>query len=360
MKTYLVLFLLFLTISVEACNCLDGEEIIFKYFFNKDGRNERIVTLKIKGKTEILGKNYRPLFWTFEHPKMDSLIGYMRMDSSCKKMYYFNISERREDLIYNLEANEYSEFRIRFQDGMRREFYMYYSVKQIEQNHGLTNIELQGPRLAREDTGNLKFIEGIGPNCLYFLEPNSINTIILGFNGILVSKIVDGKEIYSLDPSLLYRHSLRSFIVDTEIISHEEAYEYGDLADLEYDDILKSIKSSKDIYLILKYMDWDGKLELVSKLVDHPLCDKGAAMLAFWYNVPNMYIENGYRKSEWTDFGYIVNLKLYTRLYTNYYKNEENYFKPNNAKYADFEDIMKIPLEFKLPVRGVRYELEIN
>jgi len=355
MKIALVFLFLVVSTSTYSCDCLKGEVINLSYSFKKEISGFKIVNLKITGNEEMMDKKYRKVYWDFEQEKPDSLIGYMRMDSSCERMYYLDYHSRSEDLIYDMSNSDYLDFRIRFHDGMHREFYMYFRPKQIEALNGARIVELNGPNLSLQGAGNLKFIENIGPNCLFFLGPLDINTTILGLDGILVSKMVDGKEVYTISEFHLHRHRKRKLIVDIELITSVEMNKYISRLDHSDKEVLNSINSSKDIYLILENLNWNERDELASKLVDHPECDKGAAMLAFWYNVPNHFIEKGFKNPSYSRTGYELTQKLYNRFYINYYTKEENYFKPDHFKFEDYEDIIKIPLELKMPVRGVKY-----
>lgn len=354
---FIMVIAVFLTAmgTLNACECIDGEVIEWEYYFLED-LGAKTVILQLRDYTDVASIQYRKVYWTEDQRGLDSLVGYVRMDSLCEKMFYLCHKQRREELIYNIGMDVYPDFRIPFRDKVGREFYLYYGMHQRETIDNRRIVELKGPKLRAKASGNLKFIEGVGPNCLYFLSPNDIDCVNLGFNGVLVRKSTDGVISYEQNKRDFRAKGSYEYVYKTKYLTSKDRKRYEGMLDMSYDQIYNEISSYQDVFLLLDELNWEEHIEFIDRLIDHPLCDKGCAMKVFWGNVPNHYISDEYRKDGRRDKGFEINLKLYQRLYLNYYKVEENYFHPGVFKYSDLEDILKIPLELTLPVPGTVYE----
>ena len=85
--------------------------------------------------------------------------------------------------------------------------------------------------------------------------------------------------------------------------------------DDEFDEYLSSINSSECLHILASEINWDGATEEINYVLDHENCDKGTALLCYWYNQPGYW--SGKTKqtiNEYEAEGFELHVKLETRL----------------------------------------------
>ncbi len=348
MKNIIFIYFLFNYIFSFG-NCLDGNIIQFQ-FQNTREINSKGFTLEVKETESIIGIEYRKVYLINNEKEPSKLVGYIRADSSCSVWYFLNLNNRSETKIYDKNIKRFKLFKIYHKDSKNLEQIFYYQVHKIEEFNKRKVIELKPPIKNWNRKFSLKFIEDIGPNSCYFLNELKFSALNNGIPNILVRKSIDGRIVYENN-----KFKIDSITTNKELlITIEDGDYYRDLGYENYLTIEKKIKSAKDIYLTIKYMNWDGGIEMVNKLIDHPKCDKGTALLAFWYNCPDYYIDKEENKlSFWEKNGYKLHHKLFKRLTTNYYSNEVISFDPGNFYYNFFKEQIYLPEELRVPTKGI-------
>jgi hypothetical protein len=98
------------------------------------------------------------------------------------------------------------------------------------------------------------------------------------------------------------------------------------------------------IHFCMSYYNWDGGMEFPEALIDHPNCDKGTALLIFWYMSPSFYVQypkEKLDKPELENFAFLK--KIVQKFVNNDFKTEKIKFDPKNDNGKDWTvDALKI------------------
>lgn len=129
--------------------------------------------------------------------------------------------------------------------------------------------------------------------------------------------------------------------------------------DEEFSEYLKKINSSECLHILASEINWDGDLEAIYYVINHPNCDRGTALLVYWYNQPGYWGV----KSESDIYDYEIdsfNLhnELQKRLLGDYYNKSNICFDPFNERGTDWvsalnkRELESIPKSLVLPNAG--------
>ena len=64
----------------------------------------------------------------------------------------------------------------------------------------------------------------------------------------------------------------------------------------EFDQFFASVTDPEELHLFAKEWNWDGGHEELRKVVRHPLCDLGTALLVYWRGSPGYYLQYASRQ----------------------------------------------------------------
>jgi len=348
MRPITILIYFLINSIFSFANCLDENLIQFKFQNIREINSE--FTLEIKETQLIIGIEYRKVYLIANEKKSSKLVGYIRADSSCSAWYYLNLNNRSETKIYDKNLKKYELFKIHHKDSKNFEQVFYYQVHNIEKINNRKVIKLKPPIKNWNKEFSLQFIEDIGPNSCYFLSELNFSALNNGIPNLLVYKSINGKVVYENN-----KLEIDSTITEKVLwMTYEEMDYYRDLGYENFVTIEKKIKDTKDIYLTIRNMNWDGGINVIDKLIDHPKCDKGTALLAFWYNCPDYYIDKDKKNLKlWEKDGYKLHHKLFKRLTTNYYSDEVVSFDPGEFYYNFFIEQVYLPEELRIPTKGI-------
>ena len=84
-------------------------------------------------------------------------------------------------------------------------------------------------------------------------------------------------------------------------------------------------------HFCLSHYNWDGGMEFPKAVIAHPDCDKGTALLTFWFMMPSFYLkysEEEFDKYELEDFIFLK--KIAEKFVNGEFKTEKIKFDPQN------------------------------
>jgi len=64
----------------------------------------------------------------------------------------------------------------------------------------------------------------------------------------------------------------------------------------EFDQFFNSIADPEELHLFAKEFNWDGGIAELRKVIRHPLCDLGTALLIYWRGSPGYYLQYANQK----------------------------------------------------------------
>jgi hypothetical protein len=100
----------------------------------------------------------------------------------------------------------------------------------------------------------------------------------------------------------------------------------------DYDyNVLDSISTSEELHFIAEIFNWDYNIELLMKIINNPLCDKGTALMIYWLSCPGYYTQ--FDNEEDVDINpeiFVLIKNIEENYKTGFYKNENILFNPNS------------------------------
>jgi hypothetical protein len=63
----------------------------------------------------------------------------------------------------------------------------------------------------------------------------------------------------------------------------------------EYDAFFASVTDPEELHIFADAFNWDCELEKLTKVIHHPLCDRGTALLVYWRGQPAYFLRYGSR-----------------------------------------------------------------
>ena len=271
------------------------------------------------------------------------------------KIFFFNRSLNTEQIIYDIALNRFDKFSVDYCDLKNVNYKLYHELNVVYDDDSIKQIELI-PQLPDSSRFKITFIQGVGSTYPFYFGSPPLLDSYYGVTRRLFMKISDGRTIYyngvATTPSIT-----DNIITSIDTLSKKDIYYYADLVYKRDETIYNSVESTKDLFFIIDRIDWDGALTLIDKLIDHPMCDYGTALMTFWYNDPNFYISKIPEdpSGKWWEDGFNLHNKLMKRLLEGYYKKSEIYFDPSSFYSIYLNDLLYIPLALRIPSKGVKY-----
>jgi len=130
--------------------------------------------------------------------------------------------------------------------------------------------------------------------------------------------------------------------------------------------VIKYLEKSEppDWHQVAWNWNWDNRIEPLRWIIENPKCDKGTALLIYWYGNPGWYTkyDNKDQVSVYEMDNYLLVKDIEEKYLSGYYKNENIYFDPKDDEGDDWtrdiqeEALTKIPSEMTKPVNGEKLE----
>ncbi len=128
----------------------------------------------------------------------------------------------------------------------------------------------------------------------------------------------------------------------------------------EFDLFFDSILDAAELHLFAKEWNWDGGHKELRKVIRHPLCDLGTALLVYWRGSPGYYLQYASRAEAELDERPVYGLlrEIERRVKKSAYRTARFRFDPRNDMGSDMtpskRDVKKygrdLPSEMYLPV----------
>jgi hypothetical protein len=125
--------------------------------------------------------------------------------------------------------------------------------------------------------------------------------------------------------------------------------------DAVYVETLLRIESSAELHALAQQINWDGGLDKLNAVVDHPLCDRGTALMIYWFSEP-MYFADFTSDDVVPDVNQPLKRflnRVETKLMTEHFKSNTISFDPmsnlNVVQRRKIENVASIPSALKRP-----------
>lgn len=107
--------------------------------------------------------------------------------------------------------------------------------------------------------------------------------------------------------------------------------------DEQFTEYLSKINSSEPLHYLASGINWDGDLEAINYVVNHPNCDRGTALLVYWYNQPGFWsLKTESELKEYELESFQLHRELEKRLLGNFYKQSAICFDPYTDQGLDW------------------------